>query len=328
VFLLLTHCSLLVAFIVTFSEARRTLEQALSDAGIESARAEARWLLEHLFFVTLESGRNDNTFQQGFRGGKSINTKSANDTTGFSTSNFSPLQKVNIEINAEQLELLNQWLERRVKREPLQHILGVAPFYGLELAVSPDVLIPRPETELLVELVLKAIKPLPRATILDVGTGSGAIALAIKHERPDAAVMATDISAKALAVARQNAEKYKLDVSWLESDLLKNPQVQTFATTCDVLVANLPYLPSSDKESISPEVLHDPDLALYAGVDGLELFRRLEQEAFQVGQPKTLCFFELDPRNVEIAYTLCQHWEQREILEDLVGRKRFLKLSK
>jgi release factor glutamine methyltransferase len=293
---------------MTLLEARQMLEQSLHSAGIESAEAEARWLLEHLLLITSNQTQTDNTFQQG---------------------GFSPLQTVKIEtyhLTQEQQTLLGQWLERRTRREPLQHILGVAPFYGLELSVTPDVLIPRPETERLVELVLESVKLLKNPKVLDVGTGSGAIALAIKHERPDAVVVATDISAKAVAVAKQNAEKYKLDVTLLESNLLQNPDVQTFAKTCDILVANLPYLPVSDKEVVSPEVLHDPDLALYAGTDGLELFRRLEREAFEIVQPKTLCFFELDPRNVEAASNLCQRWQERVVLEDLVGRKRFLKL--
>lgn len=298
---------------MTIAEARRKLEQTLGKAGIESANAEARWLLEHLFSVTPKPTVQSSTFQQGDPERSRMG---------------SPLQNVNIELNAEQLELLNQWTQRRSKREPLQHILGVAPFYGLELNVNSNVLIPRPETERLVEIVLEHIKEVSKPNLLDVGTGSGAIALTLKHERPDANVMAVDISGKALAVAKQNAEKYKLDVQWLESDLLENPAVQTFAKTCDVLVANLPYLPQSDKQSVNPEVLHDPDVALYAGEDGLEVFRRLEQQAFGTVQPKTLCFFELDPRNIDAAFELCQRWGSRERLEDLVGRKRFLELQK
>ncbi len=295
---------------MTISEARNWLEQTLTSAGIESAKAEARWLLEHLFVTTshnLTTSHNRSDLQQG---------------------GFSPLLIVNVELNPEQLELLQQWTQRRVKREPLQHILGVAPFYGLELVVNPNVLIPRPETERLVEIILEHIKRLELPKILDVGTGSGAITLALKHEHPDAVVMASDISAKALEVAKQNAAKYGLEIMWKESDLLGTPDVQAFAKTCDVLVANLPYLPESYKQTVSPEVLHDPDLALYAGRDGLELFRRLEEQAFVFVQPDTFCFFELDPRNIDAAFDICQCWGTRERLEDLVGRKRFLRLAK
>jgi release factor glutamine methyltransferase len=292
---------------MTFSEAIHWLEQTLTEAGIESARAEARWLLEHLFSITSTQTEHTKTSQQG---------------------GFSPLPTVKVELTQGQEILLKHWVQRRIKREPLQHILGVAPFYGLELTVNSNVLIPRPETERLVEITLEYIKGTSSPKILDVGTGSGAIALALKHERPDAKVMAVDISTKALAVAQQNAEKYKLDIEWLESNLLNHPTVQTFAKTCDVLVANLPYLSSSDKAKVSPEVLYDPDLALYAGEDGLDVFRRLERQAFALIQPKTLCIFELDPRNIEVAFELCQRWKIREGLEDLVNRKRFLKLRK
>lgn len=314
--LLIAFNSLLLT--MTFLEAKQWLEQTLTDAGIESASAEARWMLEHLFSVTL---------QQGFQGGKSKNTEVANDPKGFSTLNFSPLQNVSLEINGEQRELLNNWAQRRSNREPLQHILGVAPFYGLGLIVNKDVLIPRPETERLVEIVLEHIKGFTNPRILDVGTGSGAIALAIKHERPDAVVMASDISTKALEVAKQNAEKYGLEVSWQGSDLLGSPDVQTFAKACDVLVANLPYLPESDRDMVSLEVSHDPELALYSGHDGLNLFRNLSQQAFRIVKDTCICLFELDPRNIHIASYISYPWKQQEVLEDLVGRKRFLKLS-
>jgi release factor glutamine methyltransferase len=302
---------------MTVSEARHWLEQTLSGAGIESANAEARWLLEHLFVTTLAQDKSTPTFQQG----------------GYleRKSNGIPLLTVSFEphqLTQEQKTILTSWLERRTKREPLQHILGIAPFYGLELFVTPDVLIPRPETERLVEIVLESIKHLTKPRVLDIGTGSGAIALTIKHERPDVFIMATDISANALAVAKQNAEKYGLDVTFLESDLLHNAEVQRFAKECNVLVANLPYLPQSDKNLISPEVLHDPDLALYAGSDGLDVFQRLEQQAFEFIQTSTHCFFELDPRNIQTAFELSLHWETREVLEDLVRRERFLKLGK
>jgi release factor glutamine methyltransferase len=288
-------------------EARTWLEQTLTRAGIESASAEARWLLEHLFSITIRQQDTKQLFQQG---------------------GFSPWSNVQIELNSEQENLLKHWLERRIQREPLQHLLGVAPFYGLELIVNSNVLIPRPETERLVEIVLENIKFVKNPRVLDVGTGSGAIALAIKHERPDASVMATDISDKALEFARQNAEKYGLELTFIESDLLGASEVQAFAKRCDVLVANLPYLPESDKDNVSPEVSHDPEFALYAGVDGLDLFRQLNQQAFRIVSNTCVCLFELDPRNIETASAISHFWTQQEVLEDLVGRKRFLKIQK
>ena len=142
----------------------------------------------------------------------------------------------------ERLRLLEA-LRRRVAREPLQHILGTAPFYGLDLEVDPSVLVPRPETERLVEIVLDALRGIERPRVLDIGTGSGAIALAICAERPDAEVMASDVAPEALAVTRRNAARLSLVVRTARSDLLAEADVAAFAASCDVLVANLPYLP-------------------------------------------------------------------------------------
>lgn len=227
-----------------------------------------------------------------------------------------------------QRETLDVWLERRRNREPLQHILGVAPFYGLELNVTPDVLIPRPETERLVELVLNDISELASPKILDVGTGSGAVALALKQEKPDAVIMATDVSEAALRVARRNARDLGLEVSFVLSNLLTNDEVETFARTLDILVANLPYLPERDRETVSPEVDHDPHLALYAGADGLDLFKRLATQAFKLLKPGVLCWLELDPRNVLEAANSSKKWAEVAVFTDLVHRKRFLKLKR
>ena len=231
-------------------------------------------------------------------------------------------------LTLEQEKRLSDWLERRVSREPLQHILGEAPFYGLELTVTPNVLIPRPETERLTELVLEAVEGISALKILDVGTGSGAIALAIKHERPDTVVMATDVFEDAVKVAKENAERLGLEVTFALSDLLAAPAVQTFAKEADVLVSNLPYLPDDDRRSVSPEVRRDPATALYSGRDGLEHFRRLEAEAFSLLRPGALCLLELDGRNVRQAAELAQRWTEVEVLEDLTGLERFLYLRR
>ena len=223
---------------------------------------------------------------------------------------------------------LQRWLERRLAREPLQHITGTAHFYGLELSVSPDVLIPRPETERLVELALTELRGQPSPRVLDVGTGSGAVALAILHERPDAVVLASDISAAALRLACSNAERCGLELSVCRSDLLGAARVQTFARELDVLVANLPYLPASDALTVSPEVARDPALALYSGADGLNLTRRLLNEAFTLLAPGTRCLLELDPRNVRRAAALAGAWASVDVIADLVGRKRFLRLER
>ena len=129
----------------------------------------------------------------------------------------------------DQLEVLELWLERRAEGEPLQYILGKSHFYGLELKVSPRVLIARPETEMLVDYVLKDSIHLDEPKFMDIGTGSGAIALALKHENPSASVIASDISEEALEVAKRNAESLQLSVDFVLADLLEHPTLYGFA---------------------------------------------------------------------------------------------------
>jgi release factor glutamine methyltransferase len=163
---------------------------------------------------------------------------------------------------------------RRREREPVAYILGAKGFRSIELAVDPRVLIPRPETEHLVEAVLD----LPvGARVCDVGTGSGAIALALKTERPDLHVVATDASADALAVARANAGTLRLDVAFSEGDLLAD-----VAPPLDAVVSNPPYV--EDGAQLAPEIVRfEPALALRAGPDGLDVIRRLVPAASAVG---------------------------------------------
>lgn len=231
-------------------------------------------------------------------------------------------------LSADELARLGAWLERRAAREPLQHVVGVAHFYDLTLAVGPNVLVPRPETERLVELGLGAIKHISQPNILDVGTGSGAVALALKAERPDAAVWATDLSEKALSVASGNAERLGLKVTFVQADLLADPTVQSFAGRADLLVANLPYLPEGDAAWLSPEVQRDPASAIFSGRDGLGHTRRLLEQAATLLKPRATCLLELDPRNVRQAETEVSGWVKKEVLTDLVGRERFLKLKR
>jgi release factor glutamine methyltransferase len=159
-----------------------------------------------------------------------------------------------------------EYAARRRSREPVAYILGTKGFRSIELAVDPRVLIPRPETEHLVEAVLD----LPTgARVCDVGTGSGAIALALKSERPDLRVVATDASAEALEVARANAERLGLDVELHHGDLLASVR-----GPLDAVVSNPPYV--EDGAELAPEIVrYEPALALRAGPDGLDVIRRL-----------------------------------------------------
>ncbi len=226
-------------------------------------------------------------------------------------------------LRADEGGALAELLRRRVAREPLQHILGEAPFYGLMLSVSGDVLVPRPETERLVEIVLGELAD-DSGRVLDVGCGSGAIALALKAERGDLEVWGTDVSTAALAVARQNAQRLGLDVKFLRSDLLADAEAARGAASCIALVSNPPYLPDSDRESLPAEVLSDPDLALFAGADGLDLARRLLKQARSLLPPRALFALELDPRNARELAEGMHDFSSVRLASDLSGKLRFV----
>jgi release factor glutamine methyltransferase len=161
---------------------------------------------------------------------------------------------------------------RSVQREPVAYILGRRHFRRLELLVDRRALIPRPETELLVEIALR----LPRGSrVLDLGTGNGAVALALKEERPDLHLTGSDLSGDALDLARGNATRLGLEVTWVSADLLEG-----MPDEFDAVLSNPPYVPDGDRATLAPEILrHEPPAALFAGVDGLDAIRPLIEQA-------------------------------------------------
>jgi release factor glutamine methyltransferase len=171
---------------------------------------------------------------------------------------------------------LRDLVKRRGTREPLQHVLGTAEFHGRTFACDKRALVPRPETEQLVELALEIAKDKPAATILDIGTGSGVIVLTIALELPSATLHATDLSPDALVLAAENAARHALTdrIVFHQADLLPPD-----GTRFDLIIANLPYIPAEEIASLSPEVRHDPASALDGGADGLDLIRRLIETA-------------------------------------------------
>ncbi len=172
-------------------------------------------------------------------------------------------------------------IRRREEGTPLAHLTGRREFYSLDLRVSAETLVPRPETELLVDQLLERVRPIGAVSILDLGTGSGAIALAIKRQRPDVRVVAVDWSAAALSVAIDNGNRLKIQVEWLLSDWFEALEGRLF----DFIVANPPYVERGDPRLVSGDLRHEPRMALDGGVDGLDSIREIIAGAPRVLAP-------------------------------------------
>jgi len=240
------------------TEARRQLMQA----GIDSAEQEAFWLVEHVLRFPAHHMVVDR-------------------------------ERL---LNPAEVRAVRSLIGRRVGREPLQYILGTQEFCGREFIVNSAVLIPRPETELLVEYVAHRISPEQQAVIVDVCTGSGCIAVSIARLRPRAQVMAIDLSNPSLEIARQNATCHEVDgrVTWLEGDLLAPLAGLNMEGRIDVIVSNPPYVTEADWATLQPEVrLFEPRGALVAGSEGTELHERILQEAVQYLSPGGALIMEI-----------------------------------
>jgi release factor glutamine methyltransferase len=199
---------------------------------------------------------------------------------------------------------------RRAAREPVAYILGRKPFRSIELAVDPRVLIPRPETELLVEVGLELAGG---ARVADVGTGSGAVALALAAERPDLSVVGIDVSEDAVALARANASRLGLAVEFVCADLLDDPN------RYDAVLANLPYVAADS--SLAPEIaLYEPAGALFAGPDGLDVIRRLVAVLDSV--PLVALEIGSDQAAAVTALLRGAGFESVDVLRDLAGHDR------
>jgi len=187
-------------------------------------------------------------------------------------------------VSTEQQTTLDDYVERRLKREPVSRILGRKGFWKIMLNVTPDVLSPRPDTETILDIVMLAHARHEAFSVIDLGTGSGAILLAVLSERPAAHGVGTDISSEALAVARENAANLDLDgrATFLRTEWAAGFGDHSF----DLVVSNPPYIPSGDIPGLDPEVReHDPILALDGGPDGLQAYRDLAPEIFRILKP-------------------------------------------
>ena len=210
------------------------------------------------------------------------------------------------EVTSQQSELLARLVERRLKREPLAYILGHKEFYGIDLAVRPGVMIPRPETELLVEQTLfLALMHMEAGdlVIAEPGTGSGAISINLAIHLPMARIYATELHANALKVAQYNLQKHNVAdrLTLLQGDLLEPvPEV------ADVIVANLPYISSDKIPGLQPEIQWEPQEALDGGPDGLDIIRRLLHQAQHQLKPDGVMILEIDPHQVQPLEELAQ----------------------
>ena len=186
-------------------------------------------------------------------------------------------------LSAAELDKLRPLVARRANREPLQHIVGDTSFRGHTIKCDTRALVPRPETEELVDMAKKRLASVATPFIVEIGTGTGAIAIACAKEIPGAKVLATDVSAEALALAKENADANETPIEFAQGDLLDAVTDEAMAKAAgdasakiDSLIANLPYIPDGEKGKLQPEVdKFDPELALYGGPDGLSLVRKM-----------------------------------------------------
>ena len=225
------------------------------------------------------------------------------------------------EIAPTQLARFETLLERRARHEPIEYITGQQEFFGLTLRVTPAVLIPRPETEHLVEAALARIPPDPitghPTRILDIGTGSGAIAIAIAAHRPHAAVTAVDLSPAALAVASENAATHHVAIRFVESDLLTALPAETF----DLILSNPPYVPATDQ--LESQVRdYEPHSALFAGPSGLDVYRRLIPQARAALVPGGWLLMEIGYGQQPSLTQLLAGWQHVDFVPDLQGIPR------
>jgi release factor glutamine methyltransferase len=231
-------------------------------------------------------------------------------------------------LSAKQGQRFQQALTRRLAHEPIQYILGEQEFYGLALRVTPAVLIPRPETELLVQAVLSDLSQNAgrrgdRLQIVDVGTGSGAIAIALGIHLPEAELTAVDISPESLAVAQENVHRHGLEaqIRLLPSDLLAG--LPSGEQAFDVIVSNPPYVPLSDRSTLHPEVReYEPATALFAGDSGLDIYRHLIPQARLHLRSGGLLAMEFGYGQRDALSHLLVGWNDVRFLPDLQGIPR------
>lgn len=231
------------------------------------------------------------------------------------------------ELTLDDMQKIELWVERRLAGEPVSKILGWNEFWGLPFKVTKDVLDPRPDTETLVESVLKSYGDTPPRKILDFGTGSGCILISLLHEWQESIGMAVDISEKALAVAKENAEINNVAdrITFIHSDW-----DEKLDESFDLIVSNPPYIPNPDIESLAIEVKnHDPILALDGGIDGMDSYKKIFLKIFSLLTPCGKAFFEIGIGQEKNIVRLVEEsgLSVKRIIPDLAGIPRVVEIS-
>lgn len=223
-------------------------------------------------------------------------------------------------LTSQEAKLFGRALCRRCVGEPLQHVTGEQGFRRLTVRVRPGVFIPRPETEALVQTVIDGLMGIESPAVVDVATGSGAVALAIKDERPDATVYATDLSPEAVTLTRENAEALGLGVTVFEGNLLE-PLPGHLRGELDAVVCNPPYVAVEARDSLPPDVRADPELAVFGGLD---VYERLFEQAFACLRPGGLVAVEIEESTAESVSKAAggEGFADLEVRKDLAGRDR------
>lgn len=247
--------------------------------------------------------------------------------TGFSHTEI--IVNKNTIFSDEQVTLLDRFIEKLKKYTPIQYILGECDFMGMKFMVNEAVLIPRPETEELVEWIMESTKNDRSVAVLDIGTGSGCIAIALKNQFADAEVTAYDISSAALDVARKNAELNGLSVHFEQFDVL---EVDKSATLWDIIVSNPPYIPENEKSEILPNVLNfEPHVALFVPEnDPLLFYRHIIKLAQDHLKPQGQLFFEIhrDRGRQVVSLLAAAGFVDIELRKDLSGNYRMIRARK
>jgi len=273
--------------IPSLGEILKKSEEFLVRKGIENARGDARRLMAH----------------------------------GLSITPMQVMLQFERPLTTAEVASLRGLVVRRGNNEPLQHIEGTVGFRHLEIRCDARALVPRPETELLVEIALDRLKGLPKARVHEVGTGSGCVGLSLRHERADLRVTGSDISSKALDLTRENALRLGIWFPLWRGNLLECAK----PASLDAVVSNPPYIPSSDIGGLSAEVRADPRLALDGGPDGLDAIRLLVRQAAQVLKSGGWLLLEHGHDQGAATRALCDEgWTEVETLLDLSGTDRFL----